>query len=1543
MSLELEAKMSVENGSYLMLVNVKVKAPELLETEEEKTYSLLYKNGILLGIYDEDGKTYVTGTDVNFVTPMSFEVYWKQLEQAFNLADPQIAGALLAAREMLAEYLPICGSTVNAALAAANSEYTAEQLIDLLDEIENVYAYAALKMGFTSIIAMNKDEIEQPKLAVFQKLIDRYMIKTENDDGSVTYVLDEEKLETEVTEALDVIEETVYKPLSELIYGLIDEKLTETYPELTDWNACYEKFCESFAGSMTVKDAINRLIPILEASEICTLEELYDMINQIAVKQTGDTEFNIKALINEYRDMSIDDLVVAMTEDEDMTAENFYEMLNGMLSEMTLDDLLRMQMGSEGNSSPDHPNGGENGDAGYGEPGISYPVDRPDASYPVEKPEVSGDKDDTIVKNEVSYNADYTYGEFPGGANVGGNVTIGGGSFEMNGGNVSMEGSTTEKDEPVEDSEVNEISIGMLLEQLDEILNMIDVETALTYTLDADGKLISLNFSETAAEADDGDDTTEAVIMEQAAITVLRDATITIEIPEIMNPALQSQITTSYDAQGNLIIKGLDPNYNYSFNIYGHTITNLAEVAEKHDAMSAEMGYPVYVLPKGLWEQSQPVLSVIQIGDKYYEYELINRAGDTYIPKSEKLSDVLGNPMDYVPEDTDPVVGYYNYGGMEIPVYDGWFGPMFYADGQWNIAVDYSAHLQTYVDDNENKESRYVYVIRESRGYEKLMFNAKLDMVNDDDWNDDKNYVYNGEKVHLITVTVNFNSDMPNRTCLGYYKDSVLYLVQVVTPAADWCYQLTKELTQLPEYDSESTNHYFFENANACIGLDGNPVTENYTVKMLSKRIPTYYVKADDQTVVALNSNALCKPVVSVLNETVILPSGKTMYVWKTETYEGSGRKVVYGYTKLAEDLYLQTAVEYLNGELKNVVYRDGRSDRHCSFDEIYDLRSFMVLNPDGSYTVKTELVNKLKAECTEAGDGYAFVVRGSKTVDGVEYDVSYMVGAYSIPSEITGVGGNRDEEADRGYDWEWIFGNQDGAQGYMTKINNDGSLSIFFPDGRVITNVEVHLGNRLPATTENILKPSGMTHDGLPLYSYEDTWESRDEFLYKDGKYYDYDIYNDSIATYFDDAKAMLKCFYLRSLTAQYVYKDADTGIEYLVYNGEMSIHRGGKGYYDEMSKGLNNLYFLYDHIEGTLYVLRGVDADGETIMSFEEMVTWEQYVDKLNIRVGQDEYMSHGAYLNGTYHDRYYVTLFLTEWGDNGTALLNADGNATVHSLRVCYVKDGDAKKFVRIDGYTDDVYLECDYTREIQLSNYKEINRVEKEFKGTSATVCTVVWYNTNTHYVVKLGDGFYDRDEYERFKLDEQEFQKQFKSLRKFFECNGVYYDSIEVDAKGNITLGKVLESRPSYEGPDAYTAYHHDKEQGIDVIEYGYYVDGGEKFTEELSDGTVYHYTEGCAFLELTNGYYVRAYRVGEKIYCEYMGLAAIPDSLVLESGVLDDYISLNEDQTVITVSNDALDFLADYSNDFNLYLYANGFSAYIGYNQLQNLLRGYEK
>ncbi|MBR7098494.1 MAG: hypothetical protein IKC59_03685, partial [Clostridia bacterium] len=1101
MSLELEAKMSVENGSYLMLVNAKVKAPELLETEEEKSYSLLYKNGILLGIYDEDGKTYVTGTDVNFITPISFDIFWKQLEQVFNLADPQIAGALLAAREMLAEYLPICGSTVNAALAAAGLDYTAEQLIDLLDEIENVYAYAALKMGFNSMIAMNKDAIELPKLVSCRKLIDRYMIKTENSDGSVTYVLDEDKLEIDVTEALDTVEEIISKPLSELIYGLIGEKLTETYPELTDWNACYEKFCESFAGSMTVKDAINRLIPILEASEICTLEELYDMINEIVIKQTGETAFNIKAVINEYRDLSIDDLLVELVGEEEITAELFYEQLNGMISEMTLDDLLRVQLGSEGESHPDQPNGGENGDVGYDEPGISYPVDRPEVSYPVVKPEISEDtNDNTMVKDEVSYNADYTYGELPGGANIGGNVTIGGGSFELNGGNASMgDGSTTEKDESVEDSEVNEISIGMLLEQLNGILDMIDVDTALTYTLDADGKLISLNFSETVAEADDGDDTTEAAVMEQAEISFVRDATITIEIPAIMNPAISEKIETSYDAQGNLIIKGLDPNYTYSFSIYGYTVANLAEVAQEDKSASTE-NYPVYVLPKGLWTESQPVLNVIQIGDRYFKYELINRAGDAHIAKSVKLSEVLGNPMLYVPEDTDPVVGYYNYGGMDLPVYDGWFGPMFYADGQWNIAVKYNANLHTYADDNGNKESRYVYEIHESRGYEKLMLNAKLDTVNDNDWNGDKDYVYSGEKVHLIDVTVKFNSDMPNRTCLGYYKDSVLYLVQVVTPAADWCYQLTEEVTVLPDYDSVGENHFFFGNANVCIGLDGNPVTEEYTAKIFSKRVPTYYVKADDKTLVPLNSNALCKPAVSVLDETLTLPSGKTMYVWKTENYEGSGRKVVYGYTKLAEDLYLQTAVEYLNGELENVVYRDGRSDRHCSFDELYDLRSFMVLNPDGSYTVKAELVNQLKAACTDAGEGYAFTVNGYKTVDGVQYDVSYMVGAYSIPSEITGIGGSNDEEGVRGYDWEWIFGNQDGAQGYTTKINEDGSLSIFFRDGRVITDIQVQLGNRLPATTDNILEITEGTHDGLPLYAYEITEEYEDRYLYKDG-----------------------------------------------------------------------------------------------------------------------------------------------------------------------------------------------------------------------------------------------------------------------------------------------------------------------------------------------------------------------------------------------------------------------------------------------------------
>lgn len=1539
MSLELEAKMTEENGSFLMLVVVKVKAPELLETEEEKTYNLLYKNGILLGIYDENGQIYVTGTDVNFLTPMSFDTFWEQLEQTFNLADPQISGALFAARELLAEYLPICGSAVNAALAAAKLEYTAEQLVDVLDEIENLYAYFALKMGFTSMIAMNKEEIELPKLTALTQLTDKYMTRTENSDGSVTYELDVEQLEIDVTDALGVVEEIIYKPLSELIYGLIDEKLTETYPELTDWNACYEKLCESFAGSMTVKDAINRLIPILEASEICTLDELYDMINQIVIKQTGEAEFNVKAVINEYRDLSLDDLLAEMSGEEDMTAEIFYEMMNEMLSEMTLDDILRMSMGSNNGNNT---GGGDVSDDHYdeyipSEPGQSYPVVTPQEPNGEnvnfsDRYEPDSDKGEGFVTNGVSYNVEYTYGELNGGS------LSGDGQFELGDGNMSMGGNSSTvvtPNQPSQGSETTEISVGMLLDQLNEILDMVDVEAAFVCTLDAEGKLISLNFSESVTEADDGDATTEPAVMEQATVSFVRDASITVEIPVIMNPVLNAKIETSYDAQGNLIIKGLDPNYTYSFRIYGYSVTNLAEVAE--EAYTDEGGYPVYVLPKGLWSGSLPVENVVQIGDKYYRYESINRAGGAYIAKSVKLSEVLSNPMLYVPEETDPVVGYYSYGGMEIPIYESWFGPMFYADGQWNIAVKYTGALNSYLDGNGNKVSKYVYNIQEWRGYEKLMFNAKLDTVSDDDWNGNMDYTYSSKKVHLISVTVRFNSDMPNRTCLGYYKDSVLYLVQLVTPEEDWQYQLTEELRVLPEHDSEYENNFEYEKAPVCIGLDGNTVTEEFTVKTLYKRVPAYYVKADDKTLIDLNSSGLCNPAVSLLDETVTLPSGKTMYVWETMTYEESGRKLVYGYTKLAEELYLQTVVEYLDGELQKVVYRNAQTDRHCAFNDLYDLRSFMVQNPDGSYTVKAELINKLKAACTDAGDAFAFVINGIQTVNGVEYNVDYMVGAYAIPEEITGISGGQNDVESNDYGWEWIFGNQDGAQGYKTKINDDGSLSIFFHDGRVITDFEIHLGDRLPATTENILESSGeTTSDGLPIYSYEVTEEYSDSYVYKNGKYYNYDIYTNRIATYFDDAKTLLKNFYLRNLTAQYVHTDPDTQIEYQVYSGEMAI-RSGKGYYEESSAGLNNLYFLYDHINGTLYVLRGVNDGGETILSFEEKVTWEQYVDKLSVQFSED-YTGSGFYLNGEYRNLNYATLILTELDENGNVLLNENGMATIHRLSVRYINDGDNVKFVRIDGYSDDIYVKCDERKEVQLDGYQETERWTETFKNETVTICTVVRYRTSRYNAVKLGDGFYYLYEYEKWKLTEEEFLNSFKSQKTFFECDGVYYDSIEVDEKGCITLGKMLQSLPT--SNYRWSAEYYDKENGLVVREYVYFVDGGEKFTEELPNGTVYHYTEGCAFLELTNGYYVKAYKVGDKIYCENMGLATIPDSLIVKSGVLDDYISINADKTVITVSNDALDFLADYRYDFSMELYANGYNTYISYNTLQNLLQG---
>ena len=338
-----DMKVNETDGVYTILIDVTLSA--IMDGQSvSQTYSALYNNGVLAYVSETGEGKIVRTQDIETLIGAPLEICLNYMEQLFELVDPSIAMALEEVKAMLDEYGKLYGTDINEILAAAGSAYTYEELYDLLDSFETVYAYAALKLGYQPSLGMHEG-VEIPTKNDFVAVISAFMTKTEG-DGRVDYVWNLEPLMNALGAVVDWFLVESEKPVTEVFYDLFGADLVATNPALTDWDACVTYVRENLPGTTTIKDAVDWLITVLEGNEICTIEDVYALIDAYAFEIYGE-EFDTAAFVAEYGMMTLDDLVEAMTDEEGATLDMLYQGLDEMLSETIFGSLTLMIYGEE--------------------------------------------------------------------------------------------------------------------------------------------------------------------------------------------------------------------------------------------------------------------------------------------------------------------------------------------------------------------------------------------------------------------------------------------------------------------------------------------------------------------------------------------------------------------------------------------------------------------------------------------------------------------------------------------------------------------------------------------------------------------------------------------------------------------------------------------------------------------------------------------------------------------------------------------------------------------------------------------------------------------------------------------------------------------------------------------------------------------------------------------------------------------------------------------------------------------------------------------
>ena len=322
-----DVTLNVEGESEI--IEIKASLPA-----REDTYYVYYKDGALVA--GEGEFVGVTNVDQLAVVFSDFAEIFDLFKSAFEYYEAYISEGIDISGALLDEYIEVFGETIDAELKANGYEYTSKEFKDAFNSLKSVYIYLANKLGVSTVCEM-PEGAELPNAEDIHKVLEVFMEKSEA-NGNTTYTYDVSKVKALIDDVIKECESYCEKKLSEVCFEAYGPAIKAHLPEVTDWNKLMEYLRREFGGKVKVSTVIDKLLNFVESSEAMTKDELFDMLDKALATISG-TEFDTEALVKEYGEKTIDQLLSEVYGDE-MTVSKLYDELNKYMTETKLGDTV---------------------------------------------------------------------------------------------------------------------------------------------------------------------------------------------------------------------------------------------------------------------------------------------------------------------------------------------------------------------------------------------------------------------------------------------------------------------------------------------------------------------------------------------------------------------------------------------------------------------------------------------------------------------------------------------------------------------------------------------------------------------------------------------------------------------------------------------------------------------------------------------------------------------------------------------------------------------------------------------------------------------------------------------------------------------------------------------------------------------------------------------------------------------------------------------------------------------------------------------------
>ena len=1377
---------------------------------EEELFSAFYKNGVTLMEYIGEMGT-VTLDDMMAV---SIDVAAAYLQAYYDLLDPYCSMGLDTIREYLTVYADILGEDVNNILANAQLDYTVDDIFALLDSIETVYAYASLKLGYTTGAEI-KDGVAIPTKADFVSILKAFMEKTE-EGKNTTYTANTETIAAELATVLEGLQALCEKTLSEVIFEQLGDQLTQLDPSITSTQALANYVKAKLPGTLKVNEALSVIEGMLGKFSDMTLEDVYALANQVMAATYGE-EVDVEAMISEYYNFTLNELVAGMT-GEDITAEQFYDAIL-MLDEMTVGDVPA-------------------GEAPLGQ--------------------------------YVAY-AMYMLSELP-------------------------------------------------------------CEGVFSFTVDPYGRLVSLTVDGTYTMEYGTENGTEINVYD-VTVNINRDSSIKLTIPEKFLP-IDVTIQGGLDAEGNYVITGVPEGTEIDLKLYGQYYTGLDNVLEYNAAASQSAGFPIYTLPEHLWTRHEHVVTLIQIGNKYYNYTVHETRGeypdfDKYIAEVD-LFEFLSDPTCVLPDESSVPVA--TYDGM--PVYASPIGYLVQIGGEWWVCDAY-LYYSYEKDHTGNREVYYgLEHIHPMYSFNEKFVDSTVELSSVEDYYYDMDYWYDGANLN-VRVDL-FIDGWGNQEFRGVSDTDGVRLVYVPEGHVEEMYEQVYVIgsqAYLGSYKYDDSNDYTSK-----IVMQRNGVKSETTATFveLFNYVPEYYLKIADGSYIVLNTYYYIEGIIGGSNTvggnivggtitdkfesmfysyyivtdldvsglpTKQLSDGNTMYVVGYApgyicNYDFG--EVTYGYVQVFENGFIRAYCVEQDGYMVAVEYQGAQHNITLYYDDIRNLDEHTTFE-NGTVTISKELVSQLMDTCTLPGYYIGVMLNGTKTVGKDVYHFLHR-GFIKFNMDEIVLGGAHSGEAMKDPFYELFQGIGNGGSGYTelnTYIDENGNLVL---EGAHMLGAYVGFEDYFPA--EPFLKYDSVESENadLPIYSYTYYGDFGRSYIYKNGKYYNYDRWdNYSIETM--TLSGILSSWRIEDIRYEFdIYPDAETPEElhnkrvYSIYLTFLPDSYKYSSLVDEQMARIELYGFVHD---GKLQILTGWDAKGESLVQFEGYMPIDEYIASLSASIVNDEYIedyNYNVYINGVWTVIYTDRIELSE----------QDSDVTYY-LELKRVGDN---KYIYSSYYLSDYVTFGDV---VQIPDYYTLESVNQWTTYNAVyDVANFTWVETYKYYAVKIGDIYYDYNDYCNNWYDQISDIQQFKD--QLYGTDRVYRvldnEIGEYRYYNKFVPGTYFRGEDEIFGfvlPDNYREnWLGNTENGNGLYEIVYYVD--ETMDPEidvitLSDGLTFYHINGIGYVQLDENLYVKAvmaYDENGEAYAMCLYRRAFVEQEVLNHyGKFKEYISWSSNSVVI--------------------------------------------